>query len=316
MSDARRARAQAGRGRQAAHAPPSTASGSRSPRPAKRRLAHPPGRCGRGCGPRASSSRSPRRRTRRAHASAGMHFAGAPAGRRSSRCPGPRPPCVRGCPRRSDRAPAGYPQDLLQPARRAQGDVDRAPGDGTVSAPRADGTRAASASTRSDGSPGCSRGGGRGVAAAARHGVRLGRGARALARATARRWSPPTWSAPAARLGTRSRSVRRHGDAHDRRLRAWLRRARVVRRIVPEDLYPWLNLIAGSLVVIVGVSVLRGRLRARGGIDITTITTIPTASRGAGWPRWAPPPGWSRARPRSWCCSRRSRSTRSRSGSS
>src|SRR4051812_47579259 len=33
--------------------------------------------------------------------------------------------------------------------------------------------------------------------------------------------------------------------------------------VLPEDLYPWLNLISGSLVVIVGVSVLRGRLRKR-----------------------------------------------------
>ena len=33
--------------------------------------------------------------------------------------------------------------------------------------------------------------------------------------------------------------------------------------IVPEDLYPWLNLVAGLLVGLVGASVLRGRLRAR-----------------------------------------------------
>ncbi len=33
--------------------------------------------------------------------------------------------------------------------------------------------------------------------------------------------------------------------------------------VLPEQLYPWLNLISGSLVVIVGVSVLRGRLRKR-----------------------------------------------------
>src|SRR3954447_19874718 len=31
--------------------------------------------------------------------------------------------------------------------------------------------------------------------------------------------------------------------------------------VLPEDLYPWLNLVSGALVVIVGVSVLRGRLR-------------------------------------------------------
>jgi ABC-type nickel/cobalt efflux system permease component RcnA len=33
--------------------------------------------------------------------------------------------------------------------------------------------------------------------------------------------------------------------------------------IVPENLYPWLNLVAGLLVAVVGASVLRGRLRAR-----------------------------------------------------
>ncbi len=33
--------------------------------------------------------------------------------------------------------------------------------------------------------------------------------------------------------------------------------------VLPEQLYPWLNLVSGALVVIVGVSVLRGRLRNR-----------------------------------------------------
>ena len=33
--------------------------------------------------------------------------------------------------------------------------------------------------------------------------------------------------------------------------------------VLPEQLYPWLNLVSGALVVIVGVSVLRGRLRKR-----------------------------------------------------
>src|SRR4030095_10088594 len=36
--------------------------------------------------------------------------------------------------------------------------------------------------------------------------------------------------------------------------------------ILPEDLYPWLNLVAGLLVVTVGLGVLRSRVRfARGG---------------------------------------------------
>jgi ABC-type nickel/cobalt efflux system permease component RcnA len=33
--------------------------------------------------------------------------------------------------------------------------------------------------------------------------------------------------------------------------------------VLPEDLYPWLNLVSGALVVVVGISVLRGRLRKR-----------------------------------------------------
>jgi len=36
------------------------------------------------------------------------------------------------------------------------------------------------------------------------------------------------------------------------------------RFIVPEQLYPWLNLVSGLLVVGIGVSVLRSRLRHRG----------------------------------------------------
>ena len=35
--------------------------------------------------------------------------------------------------------------------------------------------------------------------------------------------------------------------------------------ILPEQLYPWLNLVSGLLVVGVGVAVLRGRMRLRGG---------------------------------------------------
>ncbi|MGH3143478.1 MAG: nickel/cobalt transporter, partial [Gaiellales bacterium] len=33
--------------------------------------------------------------------------------------------------------------------------------------------------------------------------------------------------------------------------------------IVPEDLYPWLNLVAGMMVVAIGIAVLRGRLAHR-----------------------------------------------------
>ena len=43
--------------------------------------------------------------------------------------------------------------------------------------------------------------------------------------------------------------------------------------IVPEQLYPWLTLVSGVLVVAVGASVLRQRLRSRGHHTTTTTTT-------------------------------------------
>ncbi len=43
--------------------------------------------------------------------------------------------------------------------------------------------------------------------------------------------------------------------------------------IVPEQLYPWLTLVSGLLVVLVGASVLSQRLRSRGHPATTTITT-------------------------------------------
>ena len=89
--------------------------------------------------------------------------------------------------------------------------------------------------------------------------------------------------------------------------------------VLPEQLYPWLTLASGLMVVLVGASVLRSRLR-RAHVhehhhehdhrtDITR-TTIAACSA------WAPPPGFSPARPRSWSCWPRSRSTRWRSGCS
>ena len=49
--------------------------------------------------------------------------------------------------------------------------------------------------------------------------------------------------------------------------------------ILPEQLYPWLNLVSGALVLVVGASVLRSRVRwarARGADDTTTTTTMGT----------------------------------------
>ena len=73
--------------------------------------------------------------------------------------------------------------------------------------------------------------------------------------------------------------------------------------VLPEDLYPWLNLVAGLLVLGVGAAVLRGRLvaaqRAPPHDHHACTTTIshggrpapPTSSRRAGSSRWARPPG-------------------------
>ena len=75
--------------------------------------------------------------------------------------------------------------------------------------------------------------------------------------------------------------------------------------ILPEDLYPWLNLVSGLLVVGVGAAVLRSHVRrisARHRTSIThhatrmhdhgtaTRTRRPSGSRGAGCSRWAPRP--------------------------
>jgi hypothetical protein len=50
--------------------------------------------------------------------------------------------------------------------------------------------------------------------------------------------------------------------------------------IVPEQLYPWLTLASGLLVVAVGASVLRQRCAARVGetTTITAMTTITTTT--------------------------------------
>ena len=69
--------------------------------------------------------------------------------------------------------------------------------------------------------------------------------------------------------------------------------------ILPEDLYPWLNLVSGLLVVSVGAAVLRSRAPAQPHahsitITTTTTTTITTTTdldTGAACSRWAPRPG-------------------------
>ena len=83
--------------------------------------------------------------------------------------------------------------------------------------------------------------------------------------------------------------------------------------IVPERLYPWLNLVSALLVVGVGVSVLRARFGAARRTTITTTTkseAFETSSQ-SGSPAASCP-----VRPRWSSCSRRSHCTGSATGSS
>jgi hypothetical protein len=93
--------------------------------------------------------------------------------------------------------------------------------------------------------------------------------------------------------------------------------------ILPEDLYPWLNLAAGLLIVAVGLSIVASRVRWARPTPGTRTTTRTSTSRthtpmpirstrpGADWPGWASRPASSRVPARSSCCSRRSRRRRS-----
>ena len=48
--------------------------------------------------------------------------------------------------------------------------------------------------------------------------------------------------------------------------------------ILPEDLYPWLNLVSGLLVVVIGAAVLRSRINPDGGHGTTTTTGTRTST--------------------------------------
>jgi len=95
------------------------------------------------------------------------------------------------------------------------------------------------------------------------------------------------------------------------------------RFIVPDQLYPWLTLVSGLLVVGVGTAVLWQRLGARRthhhhpttGTSTPTITTIITTTSGAASSAWESPPASSRARRPSSSCSARSHCTGPASGS-
>jgi ABC-type nickel/cobalt efflux system permease component RcnA len=159
-----------------------------------------------------------------------------------------------------------YPRDLLgdPPDQREATFAVRA-GGGTVTAPRADGAGAATTSSRgADGFAGALADGAAGLSL--------------LLLAAAFGWgavhalSPGHGKAMVAAYLVGTRGTPRHAVALGLTvtvthtvgvfalgvvtlgLSAW---------VVPEDLYPWLNLVAGLLVAAVGASVLRSRLRAR-----------------------------------------------------
>ena len=88
--------------------------------------------------------------------------------------------------------------------------------------------------------------------------------------------------------------------------------------IVPDTLYPWLDLSAGLMVVVVGSAVLFGRTRHarahRHGHDHHHHTTSTATASGAACSPSASPAGCCPARRRSSCCWPRSRCTASPSG--
>ena len=209
-----------------------------------------PARARAACRRRASSSTSSRRAAPRAAVRVARRDVPGPRRLEGDRA---RPARDRGALERAGDDPTHglrrYPKDAaVEPARRARGDVR---GRARRAAPC--GAARPPAGTR----PRTDRSGDGGFAglfddAAAGHGVlrapaarrvRLGRAARALARATARRWSPPTWSARAARrahavaLGATVTITHTIGV-----FALGLVTLALSQYILPEDLYPWLNL--------------------------------------------------------------------------
>jgi len=159
-----------------------------------------------------------------------------------------------------------YPRDLLgDPADQREASFAVRAGSGTVTAPRADG--AGTATTRSRGADGFAGLLGDGAA-----GLSLLLLAAAFGWGAVHAISPGHGKAMVAAYLVGTRGTPRHAVALGLivtvthtigvfalgvvtlGLSAW---------VVPEDLYPWLNLAAGSLVALVGASVLRTRLRAR-----------------------------------------------------
>jgi nickel/cobalt transporter (NicO) family protein len=158
-----------------------------------------------------------------------------------------------------------YPRDLLQsPADRREATFSVAPGDGSLVAPKADGGRAVTSDSRSDGLTGVfeDAADGRGVLVllllaalgwGALHALSPGHGKAMVAayligtRGTAR---------DAVVLGATVTVTHTIGV-----FALGLVTLALSQYVLPEQLYPWLTLISGLMVVSVGAAVLRSRLR-------------------------------------------------------
>jgi ABC-type nickel/cobalt efflux system permease component RcnA len=159
-----------------------------------------------------------------------------------------------------------YPDDLLNsPLDRRSADFAVEPGDGTLVAPRVEGER--TVTTRNAGGEGF---------ATVFEDAAAGEGVLALLLLAALGWgalhglSPGHGKAMVAAYLIGTRGTARHAVALGATVTVThtigvfalgLVTLALSQYVLPEDLYPWLNLAAGLLVVVVGAGVLRGRIR-------------------------------------------------------
>jgi nickel/cobalt transporter (NicO) family protein len=158
-----------------------------------------------------------------------------------------------------------YPQDLLSsPLDRREASFSVRPGAGTLNAPRAEGGELATARASSDGFAGLFED------AAAGRGVLLLLLLAAFGWGALHALSPGHGKAMVAAYLVGTRGKARHALA----LGATVTVAHTIgvfalgfvtlalsQYVLPEDLYPWLNLVSGLLVVVIGAGVLRSRMR-------------------------------------------------------
>ncbi len=189
---------------------------------------------------------------------------------------------------RPDERPAHYPKDLLKsPEDMRTATFDVRPGNGTLDAPgaksrhrrRRHATASRTSSTTATACCSCCS-------------SRPSAGARSTRSppATARRWSPPTSSGTqgkprdAVALGGIVTATHTAGV-----FALGLITLALSQYVLPEDLFPWLNLVSGLLVVGVGASVLRRQLKKRQHAP-SPPPSPPSPRQARACSRWAPPP--------------------------